>query len=183
MALPHQFCARATSMSLRRTVVAPSLVLIENAKCSPEAKCVGWLFQSLHSCEVAQPPSTSVTTALITIPVVHDFIGVSPCPTVWRSHCKHTHPRPVSDLGPTGASRPDRHVDDQESSGRLRDREGAGPERAGRRSESRHTTLVPWRPLRADTYHSLERGLPPRTEQGFEALNERLHEGTPTTDG
>src|SRR5262245_53323350 len=78
MALPHQFCARATSMSLRRTVVAPSLVLIENAKCSPEAKCVGWLFQSLHSCEVAQPPSTSATTALITIPVVHDFIGVSP---------------------------------------------------------------------------------------------------------
>src|SRR5437667_4959957 len=84
MALPHQFCARAISMSLRRTCVAPSLVLIENAKCSPEAKCVGWLFQSLHSCEVAQPPSTSATTALTTISAVHDFIGVSPpAPTVW----------------------------------------------------------------------------------------------------
>src|SRR2546426_11016016 len=78
MALPHQFCARAISMSLRRTCVAPSLVLIENAKCSPEGKCVGWLFQSLHSCEVAQPPSTSATTALTTISAVHDFIGVSP---------------------------------------------------------------------------------------------------------
>jgi len=39
---------------------------------------VGWLFQSLHSCEVAQPPSTSATTALTTISAVHDFIGVSP---------------------------------------------------------------------------------------------------------
>src|SRR5207245_3712159 len=77
MALPHQFCARAISMSLRRTCVAPSLVLIENAKCSPEAKCVGWLFQSLHSCEVAQPPSTSATTALTTISAVHEFIGAS----------------------------------------------------------------------------------------------------------
>src|SRR6266446_3491001 len=77
MALPHQFCARAISMSLRRTCVALSLVLIENAKCSPEAKCVGWLFQSLHSCEVAQPPSTSATTALTTISAVHEFIGAS----------------------------------------------------------------------------------------------------------
>src|SRR5439155_3871413 len=77
MALPHQFCARAISMSLRRTCVAPSLVLIENAKCSPEAKCVGWLFQSLHSCEVAQPPSTSATTALTTISAVPAFIGAS----------------------------------------------------------------------------------------------------------
>src|SRR5438067_11310971 len=77
MALPHQFCARAISMSLRRTCVAPSLVLIENAKCSPEAKCVGWPFQSLHSCDVAQPPSTSATTALTTISAVHDFIGAS----------------------------------------------------------------------------------------------------------
>src|SRR5881628_284923 len=77
MALPHQFCARAISMSLRRTCVAPSLVLIENAKCSPEAKCVGWLFQSLHSCDVAQPPSTSATAALTTISAVHEFIGAS----------------------------------------------------------------------------------------------------------
>src|SRR5438094_4084637 len=78
MALPHQFCARAISMSLRRTCVAPSLVLIENAKCSPEAKGVGWLFQSLHSCEVAQPPRTSATTPLTTISAVHDSIGLSP---------------------------------------------------------------------------------------------------------
>src|SRR5881296_1064886 len=77
MALPHQFCARAISMSLRRTCVAPSLVLIENAKCSPEAKCVGWLFQSLHSCDVAQPPSTIATAALTTISAVHEFIGAS----------------------------------------------------------------------------------------------------------
>src|SRR2546422_9979272 len=104
MALPHQFCARAISMSLRRTCVALSLVLIENAKCSPEAKCVGWLFQSLHSCEVAQPPSTSATTALTTISAVHDFIGVPPCSNCLASHGKHTQPRPVSDLGPTGAS-------------------------------------------------------------------------------
>src|SRR5215510_5720465 len=141
MALPHQFCARATSMSLRRTVLAPSLVLIENAKCSPEAKCVGWLFQSLHSCEVAQPPSTSATTALITIPVVHDFIGVSPL-----LHClARTVNTPNLVRYRTLVLLAHRaqtwHVDDQESSGRLRDREGAGPERAGWRSESRHTTL------------------------------------------
>src|SRR5215813_7533822 len=158
MALPHQFCARATSMSLRRTVVAPSLVRIENAKCSPEAKCVGWLFQSLHSCEVAQPPSTSATTALITIPVVHDFIGVSPL-----LHClARTVNTPnlvryrtlvlLAHRAQTGTLTIKGLQGDSER-----------PERAGRRSESRHTTLVPWRPFRADTYHSLERGLPPRT--------------------
>src|SRR5207245_10810293 len=104
MALPHQFCARAISMSLRRTCVAPSLVLIENAKCSPEAKCVGWLFQSLHSCEVAQPPSTSATTALTTIWPSMTSSASPPCSNCLASHGKHTQPRPVSDLGPTGLS-------------------------------------------------------------------------------
>src|SRR5262245_66543855 len=166
-------------MSLRRTVVDPSLVLIENAKCSPEAKCVGWLFQSLHSCEVAQPPITSVTTALITIPVVHDFIGVSPCPTVWRSHCKHTHPRPVSDLGPTGASRPDRHVDDQESSGRLRETGTCWPALGEPPYDLGPMAALPGRHLPfARTRSSTSHG-----EEGVEAISESLHQATPTTDG
>src|SRR5262249_46298836 len=64
MGVPHQLWACATSMSFRLTVLVSALVFMENAKCSPDAKCVGWAFQSLHCCDVAQLLSTIPATTL-----------------------------------------------------------------------------------------------------------------------
>src|SRR6266850_6343950 len=66
MVLPHQFSAREASTSRRVTLgCLPSLSLrSEKRPCSPEAKCVVWLFQSAHWSEVAQPAPDSASPAM-----------------------------------------------------------------------------------------------------------------------
>src|SRR5690242_10636435 len=50
-------------MSLRVTWGALSLLRIENAMCSPEAKCVGCDFHVSHSCDVAHPAAADTAAS------------------------------------------------------------------------------------------------------------------------